>query len=134
MGRTPPCQRKQAVMLGGEPTLSGCLSSCAGCFLSILSLNSHTDDEINIQRSQVICPGSRSQKVQEAGCPFWSIYKICSQPSRPCSLQAKSKKQTTLTYGVGIKTVAAFGEEVGVMEWGTRGLLVSPLTWRDSYE
>lgn len=99
-------------MGGGKPTLLNEVSTRH--FLSLLSLNPYTSpvkpasgpspftgENISIRRSQVICSGPQRQKAQEAGFPYWSSYRTCSQSSRPHSPQAKSKKQTKLTYGVG---------------------------------
>jgi len=75
------------------------LLSSARCFLSVFSLNPHTDEEINIQRSQAICPGSHSQQAQETGYPFWSTYKTCSQSASRLHLRDRQHSLRVLESG-----------------------------------
>ena len=94
------------------------LLSSAGCFLSVFSLNPHTYEGINIQRSQAICPGSHSQQAQETGYPLWSIYKTCSQSTSRLHLRDGQHSLKVLESGQWL----LWGKKRGVlMERGHTG-------------
>lgn len=95
--------------------------------LTIYLLTPYTDEEIDIQRGQVISLRSHSQKAQEAGCPFWSVYETCSQPSTPCGSRLNGRNRQHLPMVLEIRTVATFGEEGVVMERGYMGASGLPL-------